>query len=321
MRILITGIGGQDGRLLSEILHRDGAEIVGTTRSVDQTRIRQIREMLPKSVKLISLNLNSFPDLDNLFASQRFDIIFHFAAQSSVGKSFAEPLINILSPTEVSFNLLEAARRHQCETKIIFAGSTEVFGSHGALAINEKSQKQPMSPYAVGKLSQEAVTTFFRNSYGMWVSNVYLSNHESLYRGQQFVTMKIVKGAFDILNGKSSTLKLGNLSVIRDWGWAPEFMEALVLLSKKKDPQDLIVATGKSISLLDFAIEVFNFFGVSFESHVEFDSALLRAGDPSEVHYDVSKAQSVLNWQAATKGTDVPKQLAQSFQYGKSSNV
>lgn len=321
MRILITGIGGQDGRLLSEIFHRHGFEIVGTTRSVDQARIRQIRELLPGSVKVISLNLNNFSDLDKLFSSQKFDVVFHFAAQSSVGKSFAEPLINILSPTEISFNLLEVARLHQRETKIIFAGSTEVFGSHGALAINENSHKQPMSPYAVGKLSQEAVTAFFRNSYGMWVSNAYLSNHESLYRGQQFVTMKIVKGAFDILNGKSSALKLGNLSVIRDWGWAPEFMAALVLLSKKQKPEDLIVATGKSISLFDFATEVFNFFGVPFENHVEFDSTLLRAGDPSEVHYDTSNAQCVLNWSAATRGTDVPRKLAQSFQEGKSSNA
>ena len=160
MRILITGIGGQDGRLLSEILDRDGVEVVGTTRSVDPTRIRQIRELLPSYVKLVSVDLTNFSELDNLFASQRFDVVFHLAAQSSVGKSFAEPLVNILSPTEISFNLLEAARLHQCETKIIFAGSTEVFGSHGAFAINENSQKLPMSPYAVGKLSQEAVTAF-----------------------------------------------------------------------------------------------------------------------------------------------------------------
>ena len=188
-------------------------------------------------------------------------------------------------------------------------------------SINENSLKQPMSPYAAGKLSQEAVTAFFRNSYGMWISNAYLSNHESLYRGHQFVTMKIVKGAFDILNGKLATLKLGNLSVVRDWGWAPEFMAALTLLSKIDSPEDLIVATGKSISLLDFSTEVFDYFGVPFETHVEFDSTLLRAGDPSEVHYDVTKAKSVLKWQAAIRGTDVPRKLAQSFHRGESSNV
>lgn len=321
MHALITGIGGQDGRLLSEILDRNGVKIVGTTRSVDQTRIRKILESLPSTVKLISLNLNNLKELDSLFASQRFDVVFHFAAQSSVGKSFAEPVNNILSPAEISFNLLEAVRLHQCKTKVIFAGSTEVFGSHGASAINEHSQKRPMSPYAVGKLSQEAVVAFFRNAYNIWASNVYLSNHESLYRGRQFVTMKIAKGAFDISNGKSSTLKLGNLSVIRDWGWAPEFMEALFLLSKEEKPEDLIVATGKSISLLDFATEIFDYFEVPFESHVEFDSTLLRAGDPSEVHYDASKAQSVLNWRAAIRGTDVPRKLAQSFYEGKSSNA
>ena len=313
MRALITGIGGQDGRLLAEILDRDGYEVVGTTRSTDTGFIKNISATLPKSVDVISLDMYDLAKWKGLFDTQKLDVIFHFSAQSSVGRSFDDPLANILSPTEICFKLLEAARLFSCDTKIILAGSTEVFGSHGTTAINEKTHKKPMSPYAVGKLNQEALIEYFRNSYGMWISNAYLSNHESLYRSHQFVTMKIVKGAYDIINGNSSNLALGDLSIIRDWGWAPEFMAALALLSKKDCPEDLIIATGQSISLFDFLTEVFNVFGVCVERHLEFDPRLLRAGDPSEVHYDVSKAFSVLGWKPSTLGTDVPKKLAQAF--------
>lgn len=321
MRALITGIGGQDGRLLSELFHQYGIETTGTTRSKDQMRLHQMRSLLPESVDIVSLDLASYREWDELLSNNIFDVIFHLAAQSSVGKSFGEPLLNILSPAEVSFNLLEAVRLHQPDAKVIFAGSTEVFGSRGSSVINEVSLKQPMSPYAAGKLTQEAVIAFFRSSYDIWISNAYLSNHESIYRGHQFVTMKTVKAAFDIYNGDLSVLKLGNLSVVRDWGWAPEYMEAMFLLSQQSTPEDLIVATGQSICLLDFVKEVFDVFGLNFKNHVEYDSSLLRAGDPSEVHYDPSKANIVLKWRAAVRGYEVPRKLAQSFKKNSGQNV
>ena len=313
MRALITGVSGQDGRLLSEILAQHGFEVTGTTRSNDLGFISKVQLLLPEVVDLITLDICSFADWKKLLSSKKFDIIFHFAAQSSVGKSFLEPLFSIVSPTESSFYLLESVRLYQPETKVIFAGSTEVFGSHGSLSINECSFKKPSSPYAAGKLSQEAVIAFYRNSHGMWISNAYLSNHESLYRSNQFVTMKIVRGAFDILNKKSSALKLGNLSVIRDWGWAPEYMNAIFLLSQKDAPMDVIIATGNSISLLEFATVVFESFGISFQQYVRYDSSLLRADDPSEVYYDVSLSRDVLKWEAKTTGISVPQKLAQAF--------
>ena len=229
--------------------------------------------------------------------------------------------MNISKPTESAYYLLEAVRLSGNQTKIVLAGSTEVFGSHGKNSITENTLKKPMSPYAAGKLAQESVVAYYRNSYGTWVSNVHLSNHEYIYRGSEFVTMKIVNGAYNIAAGKLSRLKLGNLAVIRDWGWAPEFMDALILLSLKDKPEDLIIATGSSISLFDFAIEVFNFFGLSFERHVEYDPLLLRMSDPSEVHYDVSKARNVLGWEAIIKGKDLPKKLAKSFEGLLDANV
>ena len=176
MHVLITGISGQDGRLLSELLSQCKYKITGTTRSTDTKHHLQLRKLLPESVEVISLDINSQLEWHSLMSAKKFDIVFHLAAQSSVGKSFSEPLANILGPTEVSFNLLEAVRLHQPNTKVIFAGSTEVFGSHGSSLINEASSKRPMSPYATGKLTQEAVISFFRNSYNIWASNAYLSN-------------------------------------------------------------------------------------------------------------------------------------------------
>lgn len=312
-KALITGISGQDGRLLAELLDKQGIHVTGTTRFSDQANIEQIQSVLPKNSKLISINTNNFTDWLNLLSSGKFDAIFHLAAQSSVGKSFLHPIENILSPTQVTYNLLEATRIHQPKSKVIIAGSTEVFGSHGKLAITETSQKKPMSPYALGKLNQNSVASFFKYCYDMHVSYAYLSNHESVYRGSQFVTMKIVRGAYDIFQKKQSNIKLGNLSVIRDWGWAPEFMSALILLSNLDQPQDVILATGVSISLLEFAEEVFKYFGLEFKEHVEYDANLLRSADPLEVHYNTSRAGLVLNWHADTKGLEVPKRLADAF--------
>lgn len=321
MRALITGISGQDGRLLSEILAKDGFKITGTTRTKDPHNIQKIKSALPDSVELKTLNVYNFCEWKQLLSSVKFDIIFHFAAQSSVGQSFSEPLNSIISPPKSCFYLLEAVRLHQPKAKIIFAGSTEVFGSHGALPINENSLKKPASPYAAGKLNQESVISYYRNSYDMCISNAYLSNHESIYRGSRFVSMKIVRGAYDILNKRSSTLKLGNLSVIRDWGWAPEYMNAIHILSQKDTPIDVIIATGYSISLFEFANAVFDWFGVSFEKHVQYDPSLLRDSDPSEVHYDVSRSKAVLKWVPICIGTKVPSKLAQNFQYQINNNV
>lgn len=317
MRALITGIGGQDGRILSDLLYKNGFQVTGTTRTGNPNRIKHLQKLLPESVDLAPLNVGNFASWINLLKSNNFEIIYHLAAQTSVGKSFGDPLANILDPAETSFYLLEAARLHQPNAKIILASSTEVFGSHGASIISENSTKKPTSPYAVGKLNQEAVASFYRNTHGLWVSNTYLSNHESIYRSHQFVTMKIALGALEILAKKNSTLKLGNLSVTRDWGWAAEYMDALIRLSERNTPTDIIIATGESISLLDFATEVFDYFGLSVESHIEHDSSLLRAGDPSEVHYDPSKARDILGWSAVLKGAAVPRQLAKSVEQSK----
>ena len=321
MNALITGISGQDGRLLSEILVQEGFKVTGTTRSKDKAHIEKIKSLIPKSVELKTLDICSITQWNELLSSEKFDFIFHLAAQSSVGKSFLDPLASIIYPIKSSSSLLESVRLHQPEAKVIFAGSTEVFGSHGSQSIHENSLKKPVSPYAAGKLSQESVIAYYRNAHGLWISNAYLSNHESLYRGEEFVTMKIVRGAYDISKNKSSTLKLGNLSVIRDWGWAPEYMKAILLLSKQNKPNDVIIATGDSISLLDFAKVIFDWFGISFAKHVQHDPSLLRAGDPSEVHYDISKSKAMLGWHPNYTGTDVPKKLAQVFQYNQLNNA
>ena len=312
-RALVTGISGQDGIILSRLLDKIGVQITGTTRSVDKTDLAVMKSRLPKSVNLISLDMSNLAEWMELLGSNRFDVIFHMAAQSSVGQSFREPLENIVSPASIAYNLLEAMRTHQPATRLVLAGSTEVFGSNGKLNITEISEKKPMSPYAVGKLNQASIANFYKNCYAMNVSIAFLSNHESVYRSDQFVTMKIVNAAYEIAEKRLSEIKLGNLSVTRDWGWAAEYMQALKLMGEVDQPEDLIIATGTSISLLEFTREVFNYFGLTFEKHVKYDSNLLRVADPAEVHYNVEKASHVLNWEAKLKGLAVPRKLADTF--------
>lgn len=313
IKILITGISGQDGRILAELLDKRGAKITGTTRQTNQTDLTRIGSILPSAVELISIDLSNLSRLTELLEAKKFDIIFHMASQSSVGKSFENPLENIITPANITYNLLEAVRTSKSDTKLILAGSTEVFGSNGKIKITERSAKKPMSPYAVGKLNQTSIAGFYKNCYGMNISNAFLANHESTYRGNQFVTMKIVKAAYEITKNRSMEIKLGNLSVIRDWGWAQEYMEALILLAELDQPEDIIIATGKSISLHEFAQEVFNYYGLAFEKHVKYDSKLLRVADPEEVHYDTSKSSHVLNWIAETKGLAVPRKFAETY--------
>ena len=285
--VLITGVSGQDGRILSEILAKYNVKVTGTTRSSDKKSIERIKSILPTSVDLISLDVQNPANWNELLATKRFDVIFHMAAQSSVGKSFKQPFENIFNPTKATYELLEAVRLNQPRAKVVIANSTEVFGSDGNLKITEDSQKKPMSPYAVGKLNQASLASFYKNCYDMHISIAYLSNHESAYRSNQFVTMKIVKSANDIFNNKINHIKLGNLSIIRDWGWAEEYMNALVLLGGLDKPEDIIIATGVSISLLQFARGVFDYYGLTFDNHVKYDSSLLRTADPQEAHYNI----------------------------------
>ena len=316
MNVLITGVSGQDGRLLSNSLSKLGYKVTGTTRRRGHKEIDEIRKSLPAGVSVVSLDTEKKNEwIDNL-TSNSFDIIYHLSAQSSVGKSFQEASSNITIPGLSTYALLEAVRTCSPKTKIILANSTEVFGSNGDQPINENSPKNPMSPYAVGKINMESVAIYYRSIYGLWVSNVYMSNHESIYRGTDFVTMKIAKGAYDIYCGNLQKIRLGNLSVIRDWGWAPEYTNALIALAKLDEPEDVIIATGVSISLQDFACEIFNFFNLSLEDCVELDESLLRSGDPSEVHYSCNKAKSLLNWTPSTTGLQVPRKLA--YYYSKS---
>ena len=269
--------------------------------------------MLPENVKLVNLNPEKKSEWRKLISAEVFDGVFHFSAQSSVGISFQDTLENMVSPCFVTHALLEAIREYSPNTKVILANSTEVFGSHGTSRIREDTPRKPESPYAVGKANMEVISLFYRYTHHLWVSNVFLSNHESLYRGRQFVTMKILRGAHDILRKNQSVLKLGNLSVVRDWGWAPEYVDGIIMLMDADAPADIILATGESITLYDFAAEIFAFFNLSLDDCVEFDSNLLRLGDPSQVYYCVEKAAGMLAWNPSFTGLQVPRKLACSY--------
>ncbi|WP_415408729.1 GDP-mannose 4,6-dehydratase [Synechococcus sp. A10-1-5-9] len=318
---LITGVSGQDGRLMAEALIELGCRVTGTTRSQKKAEISKIARSHSDKVKVISLDPEKASDWQELISQKTFDGIFHFSAQSSVGSSFQDTLENIVSPCFATYAMLEAIRDHSPNTKVILANSTEVFGSHGKLKVKEDTPKKPESPYAVGKANMEAIALFYRYAHGLWVSNVFLSNHESVYRSQKFVTMKIVRGAHDISCKKKSILKLGNLAVVRDWGWAPEYIDAIIALMNMDAPRDIIIATGKSITLQNFAAEIFSFFNLSIKDYVETDSRLLRTSDPNEAYYCIKRAEDVLKWNPKYKGVKVPRKLSSSYLRSIAENV
>ncbi len=294
---LITGITGQDGAYLSRLLLDKGYEVVGLVRDSAVPNTSRLQALgADRDVRLMPVNLMDLSNLTRAIGQARPDEIYNLASQSSVGLSFAQPIgtveLNVLS----TLNLLESVRLLALAPRIYQASSSEMYGRVDDLPISEGTAMHPMSPYAASKAAAHWLTINYRESYGMYCCCGILFNHESALRGSQFVSYKIITSALAIAGGSRERLRLGNLSVRRDWGYAPDYVNAIWLMLQQEYPEDYVVASGKSHSLEEFTERVFAAVGLDWREHVDLDPDLHRPADIPDSFGDAAKARDVLGW-------------------------
>lgn len=309
-RALIIGVTGQDGAYLSHFLQTKGYEIHGTTRDSERADLSRLLKLkVLDKIKLHSANLADYRSILDVIKKIKPDEIYNLSAQSSVALSFEQPIETSNSIVSATLHLLEAVRFLGSNARIYNSSSSEMFGSSDGAPANEETPFRPCSPYGVSKAAAHWMVASYRKSYGLFVCSGILFNHESPLRPERFVTQKIVRGAVDIAQGTRRRLRLGNLDIVRDWGWAPDYVDGMWRMLQQDTPNDLILATGQPYSLKDFTAATFDLLGLEWQEHVDFSSTLLRPYDVQSTVGDPTRALERLNWRATTKGSKLLEKL------------
>ncbi len=299
-RALITGINGQDGSYLAEFLLEKGYEVWGTLKrnSVAETQTSRIQHLRDReAVRLEYADMLDVPSLVRVLKLSRPDEIYNLAAQSHVRVSFDQPIYTALSTGLGALNLFEAVRLTCPEARLYQAGSSEMFGEPAETPQTETTPLNPVSPYGCAKAFAHHQARQYRSSYGLFIANGILFNHESPRRGESFVTAKVVIGALEIKQGLRRTLPLGNLDARRDWGHARDYVRAMWLMLQQPTPEDFVIATGRDRSVRDLAGLVFGRLGLAdWERHVTTDPRYLRPVEISVLRGDATKARKALGW-------------------------
>jgi GDPmannose 4,6-dehydratase len=312
---LICGISGQDGAYLARLLLEHGYTVVGASRDAQRTSFSNLEKLgIRERVRVISVALNDFRSVLTALSAIDPAEVYNLAGQSSVGLSFEQPVETLESISVAMLNLLEGIRFLGREMRLYNAGSSESFGDIGDAAADENTPFRPRSPYATAKAAAFWQVSNYRDAYGVYACSGILFNHESPLRPERFVTQKVVHGACRIAAGRQKTLKLGNLSVRRDWGWAPEYVEAMWRMLQDERPDDFVIATGETNRLEDFVAEAFRLVGLDWRRHVETDSSLLRPADVPVARANPAKAREKLGWTAKYKMRDVVREMMAAAQ-------
>jgi len=306
---LIVGVSGQDGVFLARHLLALGYQVVGSTRGLDgQPSARLAAAGLLEHIKVVSLDTCNPPAVAALIEAVRPQEIYNLAGQSSVGSSFQSPFETVESVTRGTLALLEAVRAHAPEARFFNTGSSECFGNTPVPA-TELSPFSPHSPYGAAKAASMHLVSVYRASYGLFACSGITFNHESILRPDRFVTRKVATFVAKLVQGGPQVLKVGDLTIKRDWGWAPEYVEGFHLMLQANEPRDLILATGTSATLAEYIAASFASAGLDMKNHVESDPAFFR---PSEIKVSTgnpSAARETIGWQAKMHMADVAAAL------------
>jgi GDPmannose 4,6-dehydratase len=307
---LITGIGGQDGAYLADRLIASGYRVAGTSRDADANRFEALHALgLRDRVELHSMSPVDFRSTMHVVTRVCPDEIYNLAGQTSVRMSFDQPVETFESIVVGVLNLLEAIRILKAPIRLYNAGSSEVFGNTGEARANETTVFRPRSPYGIAKATSFWQVSQYREAYGLHACTGILFNHESPLRPDRFVTQKIVAAACRIARGQQHNLTLGDLSVQRDWGWAPEYVTAMHAMLQMERPEDLVIATGETHSLQEFVSETFRAVGLDWRKHVTHDPSLIRPSEISCGRADPSRAAAVIGWNAVYRMPDVVRMM------------
>ncbi len=313
-KALICGISGQDGVYLAQLLLNKGYQVIGTSRNSGASHFVHLNHFgLSKDIECLAMAINDFRSVLHVFAKVQPDEVYNLAGQSSVGLSFEQPVETLESINIGTLNLLEAIRFLKLKTRLYNAGSSECFGEATKQdPVNEHSCFLPRSPYAVAKASAHWLISNYREAYNLYACTGHLFNHESPCRGENFVTKKIISSVVRISQGQQTTLQLGNLDIIRDWGWAPEYVEAMWLMLQQDKAEDYVIATGHSVSLKYFVQKTFAYFNLDMNKHLLLNDAFLRPTELRCTYADPSKAYQQLHWKAHYQINDIIKLMIEA---------
>jgi GDPmannose 4,6-dehydratase len=318
---LITGVTGQDGSYLAELLLSKDYSVVGLHRRTSINSFGRIQHLIDRSGMILEeFDLTDPSNVSSIIDKYKPDEFYNLAAQSHVETSFRQPTTTFSINTIGVANILEAIRHRSSTTKFYQASTSEMFGSSFDICPNTKDKYQdentilmPQSPYGIAKLASHRMVQIYRQSYGLFCSSGILFNHESPRRGENFVTRKITRYIGQLVNNvHTGNLKLGNLRAERDWGHAQDYVEAMWLMLQQTVPDDFVICTGSTYSVLDFVKSAFDYAGLDYTKYIEIDPSLCR---PSEVDYlrgHNNKAVQKLNWSPKTSFISLIKDMVDS---------
>ncbi|HEY2595488.1 MAG TPA: GDP-mannose 4,6-dehydratase [Chloroflexota bacterium] len=307
-RALITGVTGQDGAYLSELLLQKGYEVFGVVRrsshlGVADHRLRWLG--IADRVHMVDGNMIDMSSLLRVVERVEPDEIYNLAAQSFVATSWDQPIVTGEVTGMGVVNILEAFRSAAPKARFYQASSSEMYGSSNAAMQNETTPFRPRSPYAVAKLYGHWATVNYRESFGLHASSGILFNHESPLRGTEFVTRKVTDAVARIKTGVASELRLGNIDVKRDWGHAKDFVAAMWLMLQRDNPDDYVIATGRATSVRDMCEIAFGYVGLDMGDYVKIDQSLFRPAEVEVLLGDPAKAKAELGWETTSTLEDV----------------
>lgn len=314
---LITGVTGQDGSYLSELLLENNYRVIGLHRRSSINNFERINHLLDNTNFILDeFDLTDPANVTHIINKYQADEFYNLAAMSHVGTSFNQPTTTFEIDTVGVVNILEAIRHYSSSTKFYQASTSEMFGrnytidSNGNKYQDEKTELLPQSPYGVAKVASHRMVQIYREAYGLFATSGILFNHESPRRGENFVTRKITKYIGQLINNNiHGSLKLGNLNAERDWGHAKDYVKAMWLMLQQDNPDDFVICTGQTWKVLDFLKQSFEYVNLDYTKYVEIDQSLCR---PAEVDYlrgNNNKAKNILNWNPTISFNELVKDM------------
>jgi GDPmannose 4,6-dehydratase len=312
-RALICGVSGQDGAYLAQLLLDKGYEVHGSSRDAHLASFSNLAILgIKEKVRFWSLSPTDFRSILTVFDAVHPDEVYNLAGQSSVELSFHQPVETMESNILGNLNLLEALRFFKAPIRLYNACSSECFGDTGGRPADEDTPFRPRSPYAVAKAAAYWEVANYREAYKLFACSGILFNHESPLRPERFVTRKIVAAAGRIAAGSTEKLSLGNMKISRDWGWAPEYVDAMWRMLQGERPEDFVVATGETRTLEEFTARAFSEFGLDWKEHVVPNASLLRPSDLPSGRANPSKAERSLGWRAQVRMEEVVRRMVEA---------
>lgn len=312
---LICGATGQDGCYLAAHLLARGYRVIGTSRQPSPQRRAGLHQLgIAEQVHLTPLDLADQPAITAILTRYQPDLVFHLAAQSSVARSLERPAETFESIATTTRHMLEAVRTTASPPRLFVAGSSEMFGTGRTEAVTPSSRLAPQNPYGMAKATAFEIVREYRQRHGLFACTGVLFNHESPLRPQTYVTQKIAHGVCSIAAGKQQELHLGDLSIERDWGWAPEYVVAMERILSRDTPDDFLIATGQSQRLEAFVAEAFRSVNLDWQQHVVRDERFVRPHDGGHPVAALEKTATTLGWTATVFMPEVARRLVAAQQ-------